>query len=105
MIRTVSNRRFSELRRRKSMEMNKSSELVNVTRIATETEPPGDSKSNSIEYLLDQADQAIQMGNVQESRDHLTRIFEHLASSPANTVSIQSDSHYRTEAYQMRRSA
>ena len=87
------------------MEMNKSSELVNVTRIAGETEPPGDPKSDSIEYWLDQADQAVQMGNVQESRDHLTRIFELLAGSPAERVSIQSDSRYRTEAYQMRQSA
>ena len=83
------------------MEMNKSSELVNATGFGTETGP----KADSIEHLLDQADQAVQMGNMQESRDHLTRIFELLASSPADKVSIQSDSHYPTEAYQMRRSA
>jgi hypothetical protein len=87
------------------MEMNKSSELVNSAPIATETELPGGSKSNPMERLLEQADQAIRLGNLQESRDHLTRIFELLAGSPANRLSIHSDSQYRVDAYQMRRSA
>lgn len=87
------------------MEMNKSSELVNSATIATETEPPGGSKSNPMERLLDQADQAVRLGNLQESRDHLTRIFELLAGSPANRLSIHSDPQYHIDAYQMRRSA
>ncbi len=87
------------------MEMNKSSELVNTAPIATESEPPGGSKNNQMERLLDQADQAVRLGNVQESRDHLTRIFELLAGSPANRLSIHADSQYRVDAYQMRRSA
>jgi hypothetical protein len=85
------------------MEMNKSSELVNATRIATETESAGNSKSDSIDYLVDQADQAVQKGNIQESRDHLTRIFELLAGT--ERVAIQPESHYSAGGYQMRQSA
>ena len=44
------------------MEMNKSSELVNAARIATETESAGNSKSDSIDYLVDQADQTSPEG-------------------------------------------
>lgn len=87
------------------MEINKSPELVNVALIATEPEPPGGSKSNSLDRLLDQADQAVRMGNLQESRDYLTCIFEVLAGSPPNRLTAHGDSQYRIESFQMRRSA
>ena len=87
------------------MQRNKSSELVNANPIAPETDPPGGSKSNPMERLLDQADEAVRLGNVQESREHLTRIFEILSGSPSNRIVAHTDPPYRAEAYQMRRSA
>jgi hypothetical protein len=58
-----------------------------------------------MERLIDQADQAVRAGNLEESRDHLTRIFEILAGSPANRIAVHGDPQYRVESYQMRRSA
>ena len=87
------------------MEMNKSSELVNLASPAEETDPPGGFKPEPMDRLLDQADQAIRKGNVQESREHLTRIFEILAGTQADRVAVHGESQFRVEPYQMRRSA
>lgn len=87
------------------MEMNKSSELVNASQTALETEPPGAIATNPIEKLVEAAEEAVRLGNVQESREHLTRIFELLAGSSASRMSIHSDSPYQLEAFQMQRSA
>ncbi|MEP7365953.1 MAG: hypothetical protein ABI972_22075 [Acidobacteriota bacterium] len=87
------------------MEMNKSSELVSVNPIATETEPLSGPKTTPMERLLDQADQAVRLGNIQESREHLTRIFELLAGSSPNQLGIHGTSQYGVDSFQMRRTA
>ena len=87
------------------MKRNKSSELVNTAQTAKETEPAGGPNSNPIDQLLDKADQAVRQGKVQESRDHLTSIFEHIANKGASRVPAHGDPEYGNSSYRMRQTA
>jgi len=87
------------------MQRNKSQELVHAHGAASESDHPNVTPINPIESLLDQADQAVRSGNVQESREHLTRIFELLAGSPYNRMPVPAETHYAGELLAMRQSA
>lgn len=87
------------------MKRNKSQELVHAHGNVSETDHSNVTPINPIESLVDQADQAVRSGNLQESREHLTRVFELLASSPYNRMSIPAEVPYKGELLAMRQSA
>jgi len=87
------------------MEQNKSSELVNANQIGSEQESAGGREVNPFEQLLDKADQAVRQGQLQESREHLTRIFELLATSPVSRAPAHHDVHFGAHGYRLSQSA
>lgn len=87
------------------MKRNRSKELVHAFGAASESDHPIVTPINPIESLLDQADQAVRSGNLQESREHLTRIFELLAGPSYTRRPVPAKTHYTGELLAMRQSA
>lgn len=73
------------------MEPNKSAELVQQRRSAAEEEVPASPLSAGFDGLLSQAELAVRNGRVEESKEHLARIFELISHSPAHRAPAGSE--------------
>lgn len=65
------------------MEPNKSAELAQQRRSASEKQIPANSQLAGFEGLLSEAEVAVRSGRIEESKEHLARIFEFISLSPA----------------------
>ncbi|MCC7237487.1 MAG: hypothetical protein IT163_19420 [Bryobacterales bacterium] len=73
------------------MEPNKSTELAQQRRSASEKQVPASPQPAGFEGLLSQAEMAVRDGRVEESKEHLTRIFEFISLSPAHRAPAGSE--------------